>query len=384
MPMIRKITTSHPIITVDNRDQLQQLLRDGTLQLADAPWLSSQPSAPDTSQDRVEGMLLGVAIGDALGRPSEGMIPARRQRTHGQIRSYHRHHRAKHHSGAVWGEPSDDTQLTFWALDQLIEDSGLDPERLSNRFAREGGKLIGIGGTVREFRVRAARGLPWTERGVDSAGNGALMRAAPMLMPHLHTPTPALWADAALGAFLTHNDSASTASCLAFTDMLWQLLSMSSPPPASWWVETFLDRATPLEVRDDYAPRSGEGSFTGTLCARIREQLSGLADDPRETVDICDGLYSGAYMLETVPCVLTILSRHGHDPEEAIVRAVNDTKDNDTVAAIVGAAVGALHGRAALPDRWLSGLSGRLSKRGRPGEVFEILDRACATFGPSK
>ena len=37
--------------------------------------------------------------------------------------------------------------------------------------------------------------------------------------------------------------------------------------------------------------------------------------------------------------------------EEAIVRAVNDTRDNDTIAAIVGAAVGALHGKSALPDR---------------------------------
>ena len=43
----------------------------------------------------------------------------------------------------------------------------------------------------------------------------------------------------------------------------------------------------------------------------------------------------------------TILMRHGEDPEEAIVRAVHDTQDNDSIAAIVGAAVGALHGRRA-------------------------------------
>jgi len=36
---------------------------------------------------------------------------------------------------------------------------------------------------------------------------------------------------------------------------------------------------------------------------------------------------------------------HARDPEEAIVRAVNDTKDNDTIAAIAGAGVGVLHGR---------------------------------------
>jgi len=56
--------------------------------------------------------------------------------------------------------------------------------------------------------------------------------------------------------------------------------------------------------------------------------------------------------------VLLILSRHAGDPEEAIVRAVNDTRDNDTVAAIVGAAVGALHGRGKLPRRWVEGLAG--------------------------
>jgi len=42
-----------------------------------------------------------------------------------------------------------------------------------------------------------------------------------------------------------------------------------------------------------------------------------------------------------------------------VVRAVNDIVDNDTIAAIVGAAAGALHGRRAIPQRWVSGLSGR-------------------------
>ena len=49
----------------------------------------------------------------------------------------------------------------------------------------------------------------------------------------------------------------------------------------------------------------------------------------------------------------------GSNPEEAIVRAVNDTLGNDTVAAIVRAAVGALHGRASLPRRSMDGLFGR-------------------------
>jgi ADP-ribosylglycohydrolase len=71
--------------------------------------------------------------------------------------------------------------------------------------------------------------------------------------------------------------------------------------------------------------------------------------------------------------------RHAHDPEEAIVRAVNDTKDNDTIAAIVGAAVGALHGRRGMPDRWIEKLSGRTTDQD-DGHIFELIVNAKRTF----
>lgn len=80
-----------------------------------------------------------------------------------------------------------------------------------------------------------------------------------------------------------------------------------------------------------------------------------------------------------VPEVLYVLMRHAHDPQEAIVRAVNDTKDNDTIAAIVGAAVGALHGRRALPARWVANLSGRTTDRD-DGRVFELIASARRAF----
>ena len=47
--------------------------------------------------------------------------------------------------------------------------------------------------------------------------------------------------------------------------------------------------------------------------------------------------------------------------------------DNDTIAAIVGAAVGALHGEAALPKRWRDNLLGR-TMEADDGRVFDLLD----------
>ena len=67
--------------------------------------------------------------------------------------------------------------------------------------------------------------------------------------------------------------------------------------------------------------------------------------------------------------------KHADDLEETMVRAVTDTKDNDTIAAIVGAAVGAVHERRALPARWVERLSGRSTDRD-DGRVFELLEKA--------
>jgi ADP-ribosylglycohydrolase len=70
-----------------------------------------------------------------------------------------------------------------------------------------------------------------------------------------------------------------------------------------------------------------------------------------------------------------ILMKYRDDPEQAIVRAVNDTRDNDTIAAIVGAAMGALHGKKGIPQRLISHLSGRTAEDD-DGSVFQLIDKA--------
>lgn len=57
----------------------------------------------------------------------------------------------------------------------------------------------------------------------------------------------------------------------------------------------------------------------------------------------------GLWSDTAIPAMLAHNDRASTDPAEAIVRAVNDTWDNDTTGAIVGAVVGALHGSRDLP-----------------------------------
>jgi len=355
------------------------LIRTGRMRCEQAPILSRTPAPLDRSgtalRDRVEGMLLGLAIGDALGNTTESLTRAQRRRRHGEVRDY----LPNVHAGGAFGVPSDDTQMAFWTLRRLPADGELKPARLAREFCRH--RIFGIGRTVRAFiRSHKDDGMPWWQAGQHTAGNGALMRIAPVLLPHLAQPSRALWSDVAIAAMITHNERAAIGSCVALVEMLWALLRRDAPPPRGWWVDGFT--RTLREVEGDvprYAPRAPGLTGPVTLWSFTRRHLHSALDRDLDTAAACDGWYSGAYLLETVPSVLYILERHGHDPEEAIVRAVNDTKDNDTVAAIVGAAVGALHGRSALPARWVEGLLGRTGEDD-DGEVFRMIDAACARF----
>jgi ADP-ribosylglycohydrolase len=361
----------------DNATLLRQLFAEEAIDLRRGELFdrAPEPLPAAFSWDRVEGMLLGLAIGDALGNTSEGMRPADRRRRFGEIRDYVPHWRSKE-----LARPSDDTQLAFWTLDQLLLDRGLVPHRLAGRFASE--RIFGIGQAVSEAMEAVRLGYrPWYQCGARSAGNGALMRIAPMLVPYVRSPSTDLWADTALSAIVTHDDAASTSACLAFVAMLWQLLGMETPPEPSWWRREYVRAARDLEGDTRYASRGGSfKAYSGTMWRFASERLAAAEAADLTTLEACEQWYSGAYLLETVPSVLYILARHGADPEEAIVRAVNDTQDNDTIAAIVGAAVGALHGASALPERWVAQLSGRTGAHD-DGEVQRIIERARERWG---
>ncbi|EKD10332.1 ADP-ribosylglycohydrolase family protein [Limnospira platensis] len=325
----------------------------------------------DLEWSRVEGMMLGLAIGDALGNTTEGLTPQERKNFYGEIKDYRPHPQLGSQS---IGLPSDDTQLAFWTLEQMNTDKGFNPENVVERFCRQ--TITGIGSTVFRFKRNYRLGKPWYQCGVKSAGNGALMRIAPMIIPHLKTGTSDLWVDTALSAMLTHNDSSSIAACLSFVYMIRQLLYMEAPPDSTWWLKTYVDISKDLEIDNSYRPRSGDfANYSGYLWQFVNEKVSEAYRLQLSVVEACNRWHSGAYLLETVPTVIYILMRHGSNLEEAIIRAVNDTQDNDTVGAIVGAVMGALHGKEKIPNRWLSQLAGRVNGDD-DGKVLEIIKSA--------
>ena len=274
------------------------------------------PGGRPASFDRVEGMLLGLAIGDALGNTTESQSPDERRAAHGEVRDYLPNRYAEHRPVGV---PSDDTQMAFWILEHVLEHGQILPDRLAEVFARR--HIFGIGQTVRAFRAAFTAGQPWYRAAQRSAGNGALMRIPPVLVPHLDRASRDLWADAILAGAVTHNDPSSIAACVAFVGLLWEVLSLDGPPQPEWWLDRYCERANRLEGEVTLEPRRPASTYRGPIWRFVDTEVRVAVRRDIATVDACNGWYSGAFLLETVPCVLYILARHAEDPEEAIVRA---------------------------------------------------------------
>jgi ADP-ribosyl-[dinitrogen reductase] hydrolase len=364
---------------IDNTPLLKELLASGEIRLNDNPMLYDPPSpiVQTAGFDKVEGMLMGLAVGDALGATSEGMVPEKRKSVFEEIRDYIPGRRSNYKRIGI---ATDDTQLSFRTVEQLMEDGGLDPDHLARKFCRY--KIRGSGSTTKQFVSNYKDDhMPWRRAGIDSLGNGALMRMAPVLLPYLRNPSPSLFADAALDCMITHNAFANTASCVAFVKMLWALLDKSVPPEPAWWIDEFCAVLRELEGETRYHHDFyTSGSYDGPLWRYTRRVCRKALAKGSSVREACDSWGSGASLFETVPSVLYILATQGHNAEEAIVRAVNDTKDNDTIAAIVGAAVGALHGIAGIPERWLRDLSGSIRAKGPRYQVFRLTMLAKKAF----
>ncbi len=358
---------------IDNSGLLKSLMARGRIRLQDGDTLHQiLPPLPESiGFQKVEGMLLGLAIGDSLGVASEGMLPSERLRRYGEIRGYLASRVSEWRSVGV---PTGDTQLSFWTLEQLIIDRGLIPENLARRFCEH--RIRGAGSTTRAFiRNWKDTRVRWYRAGLDSSDNGALMRVAPVIVPHLRQPSPSPCVDAAIAAMITHNSYASNAACVAFVKMLWQLLGMGSTPGARWWVDSLCGTMEELEGDVLYA------DHRMPLWKHTRRRVNGALRRRLSVMEACHEWGSGSSLFETLPSVLYILAKHAASPEEAIIRAVNDTKDNDTIGAVVGAAVGALHGLKGLPQFWIDDLLGQTrADIADDGRVFKLLLQAKRLF----
>ncbi|MEZ6041787.1 MAG: ADP-ribosylglycohydrolase family protein [Planctomycetaceae bacterium] len=358
----------------DGSIMLEDLFNQGQVALRRGRVFDMCPDTVDTkgllADFRIEGMLVGVAVGDALGHCTEWQFsPESRHEKYGTI--------ADHLTvpGIRSGRISDDTQMTYWTLDRILHRGWFDFEDVVGCFVDRHDDIVGMGrntsASLTRHQRRMRTGLPLVHECVgdpaeEGRGNGALMRFSPIVLPWLKTPSKQLWADAVLSSLATHGNTVTLSSVVAMTHLLWKVLAMPQheTPSPMWWIDEYLRIAGDLEtnplpdpLNTDPVPLWYDG-FRGTLCDFIDQRVRKAFVDGVPLRDACslDGFGSRADSLQTVPAVLYTMMCHADSFESAIITAVNDTKDNDTIAAIVGAFVGAIHGLSSIRQRWIHGI----------------------------
>ena len=290
------------------------------------------------SIDGARGALLGLAVGDALGATVEFKSPGTFEPVTDMIGG------GPH--GLQPGEWTDDTSMALCLAESLVERRGFDPNDQLQRYVRwyrEGymsstGSCFDIGNTTAAALHSFERGGGSFAGSTDprAAGNGSIMRLAPVPIFWHHDPRVAI-RYAGDSSRTTHAATEAIDACRYMAGLIVGALngtpretllsSRWSPVPGLWDEE-------PL------APKIGEVA-AGSFLTKEPPQIRG-----------------SGYVVESLEAALWAFSRSSSF-EKGLLLAVNLGDDADTTGAVYGQIAGAYYGASAIPAAWIEKLAMR-------------------------
>ncbi len=319
----------------------------------------SSPLAADAaSTDHIEGCLLGLAVGDALGTTLEFTRPEDLPPWPTLLDGPHTEVVGGGPFRLVAGQVTDDTQMATVLAASLLEHGGLQPPSVAEGYAAWWRHAFDVGNQTATTLGRIARGVPaeeagwkvWEQLHRRPAGNGSLMRCAPIGVFFAHD-RDARMAAALADSAITHADPRCQLACAAFCGAIARALQPDSTPGAMVrQARTDLHDAAALllDQRPDLSDPIGQAHVD------LRDDLDlAAADEP--------DLYSESVHILTHQGFVRVAFRlafwhllHTASVRDALVDVVNRGGDADTNGAIAGALLGAAHGRSALPAQWVA------------------------------
>jgi ADP-ribosyl-[dinitrogen reductase] hydrolase len=285
--------------------------------------------------DRYDGALLGLAAGDALGTTVEFRRPGTFEPVTDIV------------GGGPFnlepGQWTDDTSMALCLAESLLE-RGFDPVDQLQRYVRwfrhghhsSTGRCFDIGNTVRDALTRFEdTGDPWSgSTDPHAAGNGSLMRLAPIPLFFLDVPEVAI-ARAADSSRTTHGAPEAVDACRYYCGLMIgalqglskeELVSPLFTPVAALWAQQ------PLASKIEAIAR---GSF--------------LRKEPPD-------IQGSGYVVHSMEAALWAFARSTSFRDGALL-AVNLGDDADTTGAIYGQLAGAFYGAEAIPAAWRARLA---------------------------
>jgi len=280
----------------------------------------------EAQRDGIAGALVGAAVGDALGAPYEFAIPGPAD--------------PEMRGGGIgpWepGEWTDDTQLTI-CLAQAAADGELTPGGVGARL------LAWFASRPKDVGIQTAQVLSSTQdpakladvaregyarRPHGSAGNGSLMRTAPVALAHLGNDASIAWTARAISD-VTHGDPLCGDACV-----LWCIA---------------IDRAIREERLDGID--DGIALLPHEVRPAWRMWIERARSGPPEA------FAPNGYVVTALQAALSAVSR-ATDFASGVRAAIAVGHDTDTVGSIAGALLGARFGRSGIPTFWQEPLHG--------------------------
>ncbi len=284
---------------------------------------------------RAQGCLLGQLAGDSLGSlvefASAAAIASRFPRGLRDLAD-----------GGVWntlaGQPTDDSEMALSLARLLAQEGRYDATRAREKYVEWfHSDPFDIGNTT----ASGLSGRPLS----SSQANGALMRISPLGIFGARHELAQVAAWARQDAAITHPHPVCSDINALYAMAITEAVREGHPPAA------LFDKICSWAEAPDY----GEEVRTD-----LRSAAASRHPDP-----CLDGAQQGWVRFAFRNALWQLL--HAPDLESGIVDTVMRGGDTDTTGAICGALLGAVHGREAVPQRWIDAILNCRPAAGRPG-----------------
>ena len=295
-------------------------------------------------QNYIKNLLLGVAVGDAIGVPAEFRSrESLAARPITDVIGYGTHHQPP----GTW---SDDTSLSLALADGLLQ--SFDLHHIANNFTAwyydnkftAHGHVFDVGIATRGALYNIKQGIQPTLAGGISEydnGNGSLMRILPLLIFIKDKPIDDRYEYTRLVSVITHGHVRSVMACFYYLEFARQLLEGKD--------KFLIYKDLQSEISVFFEEKNIAKSEIALFKRLLKEDIFDFPDTM---------IHSSGYVLHSLEasiwCLLTTDSY-----QNAILDAVNLGEDTDTTAAITGGLAGLLYGAENIPAHWLLVLAKR-------------------------
>ncbi|GAA5197622.1 ADP-ribosylglycohydrolase family protein [Rugosimonospora acidiphila] len=299
---------------------------------------------------RARGALYGLAIGDALGMPTQSLSRERIVARYGARLTGFAPGEADQPIAPNMraGSVTDDTEQAVLVGRLLVDGGGhIAPTHLASELlawekamaAR--GSLDLLGPSTKRAVAAVAAGVPVAETGRYGDTNGAAMRVAPVGIAVPGEDLPALVDRVVEASAVSHNTGVALAAASAVAAAVSAGLEGATVELAT---RHAIDAAR-LGARRGYWIA---GADIATRIAWATALVGGLpADVAAERIYQLVG--TSVHSTESVPAAFAVLSVYPDDPWQAVLLAASLGGDCDTIAAMAGAIAGAVHGIQGFP-----------------------------------